>query len=205
MSSLDYMTALHQLVRQLLQAALGLTDENFFRPHGMRTPAGAASQPYATVQIYASDMASFDLRRFLVTDPNVADVVPVGTSTNLIEVLETLDFFTASVQFWRDGAVDSAGRPTWGETAHSRARSLVARLELSENVALANSYGLGYSKASQVRDLSGNVDGANERRAQVDLTFYVSNAEVAAINSFRYANLQLKIQQPDGHLNEVNT
>jgi hypothetical protein len=205
MSRLDYMAAVQALLRRLCQETLAIEDGNFFRPHGQRAPAGAASAPYATIQIYASDMASLDVRRFLVTDPAVADVLPVGVQTDLIEVAETLDSFTASVQFWRDGAIDAAGRPAWGETAHSRARSLATRLMLSENVSRANSYGLAYAGSSQVRDLSANVDGANERRAQVDLFFYVSNAEVAAINAFRSATFDIRVQQPDGHINEVST
>lgn len=203
--ALDCIAAVHALVRRLCRAAMGMTDDNFFRPHGMRAPAGAASLPFATIQIYASDMASIDVRRFLVGDPAIADVLPDAIETGMLEVAETLDSFTASVQFWRDGAVDGAGRPTWGETAHSRARSLVARLWLSENVERANAYGLAYAGSSQVRDLSGIVDGAIERRAQVDLSFYVSNAEVAAINAFQSASIDIKVQQPDGHINEVST
>lgn len=202
--ALDYVAALHELLRRLFREATG-ADENFFRPHGMRAPAGPANAPYATLQIYSSDGLSLDIRRFLASDTEIGDVVPVGTTTNLVEILETMDEFTVSVQFWRDGAVDGSGRPSWGENAHSRARTLAGRLWLSENVMRANVYGLGYAGASQVRDLSGNVDGANERRAQVDLKFYASDALVSAINSFRTASLDIKVQQPDGHISEVST
>lgn len=203
----DARTALHQLLRRLFVYTLGYTDTNFFRPDGQRAPAGASDAPYATVKILSTSLESFNMRRYEVTDPDVDPVLPVfaeGEATDLLEVLEALDQVIVSVQFWRDGRVDGAGRAAWGEAAHARASSLVRRLEMSHSIDYANQLGLGYSSASQVRDLSGLVDGSFERRAQVDLTFYVADAEVLALNMFKSATFDVKIQQPDGHISEVS-
>lgn len=200
----DAETALHRLLRRLFVFALG-TDSNFFRPEGQRAPAGPASAPYATVNLYLSEVASYNLRRWAYADPVVAAVRPaLDPAPDLLEVMESLDRVTVSVQFWRDGAVDGAGRAAWGETARARALSLVRRLEMSPVVERANEYGLAYAGASAVRDVSGVVDGNYERRAQVDLTFYVANAEVLSLGMFREASLDVKIQQPDGHISEVS-
>lgn len=203
MASNVAMTALHEIVRRVLGRVLG-TDNNFFRPEGQRAPSGAANAPYATVKIYSSQLVSFDLRRWFPSDLAVAHVVPEGTVTDLVEVLETTTQFTASVQFWRDGSVDGAGRAAWGEGARDRAERLIMNLELSASIELMNSVGLGYSTASNIRDVSGVVDGNYERRAQVDLTFYFSNSAVAAINMFKTATFDIKVQQPDGHISEVS-
>jgi hypothetical protein len=76
-------------------------------------------------------------------------------------------------------------------------------MELSPTVQLANSYGLAYSGASTIRDLSGVVDGSYEARAQVDLTFNFANSELVALGMFRSATIDVKIQQPSGHIDEV--
>lgn len=201
----DASTALHELVRRALARALGLTDTNFFRPDGQRAPAGAANAPYATVKLYGATMASYNLRRYEVTDPAVEDVVPADPGdADLLEALEAMTEFTASVQFFRDGAVDGAGRPAWGEGAFDRAKRLVMRIEMSDAAMYLAGLGLAYVSASQVRDLSAVADGSNERRAQVDLTFYVADAEVALMNMFKTATFAVEVQQPDGHIDEVS-
>lgn len=203
--TMDTATALHELVRRLLTFAMGYTDQNFFRPAGQRAPVGAVNAPYATIKIYGDELLSYNLRRFDVDDPRVAGVVSGLASSDLVEVIDGLGMFTASVQFFKDGRVDGAGRPAWGDAAQSRARILVRRMELSPTVDQANAYGLAYHTASAVRDLSDpKVDGVGERRAQVDLTFSVGDAEVAAQNMFRIVTLSMKVQQPDGHINEVS-
>jgi len=203
----DAATALHELLRRLCQHTLGV-GENFFRPAGQRAPAGPASAPFATINVISNELASFNLRRWSPDDPAVAAVTPpVGeheTPPDLLEVLEGLDQVVASVQFYRDGAVDGVGRPVWGDAAHARAASLVRRLEMTFSVERANLYGLAYSSASAVRNLSSVVDGSSERRAQVDLTFYVANAEVVAMSMFRTLSIAIQVQQPDGHINEVS-
>jgi len=196
------LTALHELIRRLLTVAMGYTDTNFFRPDGQRAPAGAFKDPYATVKLYNNSLASYNLRRFSVTDPVVVGLVPVGT-TDLIEVIDSCDVIVASVQFWRDGATDGSGRTAWGVGALDRASTLAKRMELSATVEQANKFGLGYGGSSIVRDLSAVVDGSQENRAQVDLTFYFSSPELAAINMFKVAQFDLKVQQPDGHIQEV--
>lgn len=203
----DASTSLHRLLRRLFCYAVG-ADAAFFHPEGQRAPSGAANAPYATVKIYAGEVASYNLRRWTYSDPAVIDVRPTigehDSAPDLLEVMESVDKMTVSVQFWRDGAVDGAGRPTWGESARARAESLVRRLEMSASVERANEYGLAYSSASPVRDVSGTVDGNYERRAQVDLTFYVANAEVLSIGMFKEASFDVKVQQQDGHISEVS-
>jgi hypothetical protein len=201
----DGMTALHTLLRLLLVRASGVSDLNFFRPYGQRAPVGDAAAPYATVRLMTSDEVSANLRQWVVTDPAVAGVVDPEEDHDLVEVLESFDEITVSVQFWKDGRVDAVGRGSWGEAAHSRAASLVRRLWMTHSVEYANQLGLGFVSASQVRDLSAVVDAFNERRAQVDLTFYVTNAETFVLNTFASAAFDVKIQQPDNRIEEVTT
>lgn len=203
----DGATALHELVRRLLTYAMGYTDQNFFRPAGQRAPVGSTSTPYATVKLYGSELLSYNLRRFDADDPAVADVAEGLTPSDLVEVIDGLGAITASVQFFKDGRVDGAGRSVWGEAALSRAQSLVRRLEMSHVVDQANAYGLAYQgPVGPIRDLSDpKVDGVGERRAQVDLVFNFGDAEVAAQAMFRTVVFNVKVQQPDGHISEVSS
>jgi hypothetical protein len=208
-SPVDALTALHELVRRLLTTVMGYTDTSFFRPAGQRAPVGSTDKPYATVKLYAEELLSFNLRRFEVTDSAVT--VPVeklgNPTSDLIEVIDSLDTVTASVQFFKDGRVDAVGRAAWGEAALSRAHALVRRLELTQSVEAANALGLAYQGTlGPVRDLSDvKVDGVGERRAQVDLVFCFSDSEAAAQAMFRSVSFLVKVQQPDGYINEVSS
>jgi hypothetical protein len=205
--TIDVATALHELIRRYLTFVMGYADENFFRPSGQRAPVGSTSAPYATVKLYGDKFLSYNLRRVPFDDPAVEGLTDDLEENDLVEIIDGLSTVTASVQFFKDGRVDGAGRPVWGEAALSRARSLVRRLELSQSVEKANEYGLAYNgTVGPIRDLSDvKIDGVGERRAQVDLIFSFGDAELAAQAMFRTVVFNVKVQQPDGHINEVSS
>lgn len=200
----DASTALHLLLRRFLTFVMGYTDTNFFRPAGQRAPAGNAAAPYATIQILDSELLSFNFKRFAFDDPQAAAYTSELEMADLVEIISALETVTVSVQFWKDGAVDGAGRAAWGEKAFDRARRLVKRLELSTSVEQANLYGLGYQSAGKVRNLPAVVDAGLERRSQVDIVFSFGDAEAAAQSMFASVAVGIQIQQPDGHISEVS-
>lgn len=184
---------------------MGYSDTNFFRPEGTRNPTGPTSKPYATVKLHSPEILSVNMVRVVPSSDTDHLVTPTQVPPDLIEVIDSIESITTSVQFFRDGNVDGVGRPIWGEGALSRASSLVKRMNFSHVVDKMFSFGLGFMSASQIRDLSTVVDGVNERRAQVDLEFVISSPEAVALQMFKSAEIGIKMQQPDGSINEVIT
>jgi hypothetical protein len=169
----------------------------YFKPARQRRPAGTTAYDFATVAIISSDLVSVDVRRFSATDPRVYGFVP-SYSTELVELVDPLDQFTASINFYRSGQTDAAGMPVAVAQTMSRARTLVKLLESSDAAERMRRYGLGYVTASKCRDLSATVDGNFEDRTQVDLEFYVSDPVVIAVNAIAEVDLEIKLQTQSG-------
>lgn len=203
---LDYVEAVGYLVCRIIRETLGEA-EGFASPANQRRPSGATSVPYCTVQLTSSSMVGYNTKRYDAADPAVAAFVPLHSTLNLLEVIDSLEEFTASVHFYRSGEVDDRGRAIRaGNAAQSKALRLVKLLDgSSAGQDRIRSYGLGYAGASKVRDLSGPVpeEGSYENHVQVDLTFYASNPEALALSSSTSVAMILKVQQPDNTISEV--
>ena len=191
----DYMSAVSWLVRRLCREILGLPT-GYFKPARGRQPAGSTTYDYATVSIIRSNMVSVNVRRFNADDPRVYGYVPAYAE--LTELVDPLDEFTASVNFYRSGKTDAAGLPEAVAQTMSRARTLAKLLESSDAAERMRAYGLGYVTASVCRDLSATVDGNFEDRTQVDLDFYVSDPVVIAVNAIAEVDLEIKLQTQSG-------
>ena len=191
----DYMSAVSWLARRLCRETIG-APVGYFKPARQRRPVGATNYDFATVSITSSDLVSINVQRFNADNPRVYGYVP--SYATQVEVVDPLDKFTASVNFYRSGETDAAGMPIAVAQTMSRARTLVKLLESSESAERMRQYGLGYITASQCRDLSALVDGNFEDRTQVDLEFYVSDPVVIGVNAFAEADLEIKFQTSTG-------
>jgi hypothetical protein len=192
----DYMTAVNWLVRRTCREVLGVVP-GYFKPARQRRPAGTTAYDFATVNITSSDLVSVNVSRFGVTDPLVYGYVP-AYATDLVELVDPLDQFTASINFYRSGQTDVAGIAVAVAQTMGRARTLVKLLESSAAAERMRAYGLGYITASKCRDLSAMVDGNFEDRTQVDLDFYVSDPVVIAINAIAEVDITTKFQSQAG-------
>ncbi len=193
---LDYMTAVNWLVRRTCREVLGAVP-GYFKPARQRRPTGTTAYDFATVAIINSDLVSVNVHRFSVSDPLVYGHVPTY-ATQLVELVDPLDKFTASINFYRSGQTDVAGIAVAVAQTMGRARTLVKLLESSDAAERMRAYGLGYITASACRDLSALVDGNFEDRTQVDLDFYVSDPVVIAVNAIAEVDITTKFQTQSG-------
>lgn len=191
----EYADACNRLVRNAIRQVLGLPD-GYVRPAWQRLPSGKTTEPYATVNIISDTLESVNVIR--ENDPLVAN--------QLLETIEPESKFMASVNFWRGPACDTSGvpRPVASNPALSLAAKLVRDLHSSAAEMLLAGYGLGYVEASVARDLTNTIDGHIEARAQVDLTFYVSDPHQVALAAIAEVQVVgIKFQGPDGQLYEI--
>lgn len=122
-------------------------------------------------------------------------------STKVTESIETIDSFTASIQFFRHAlpANNTAGRAVFGMGAFDKAVRLEALLALSSNLELMDSLGLCLESVGNPTNVGALVDGATwEDRGAVDVTFTVSNAETALVETIASAEIDLWLQQQTG-------
>lgn len=182
------------LVRHLVEQAYGL-------PKGSARPASQASMgppigasEYVTVKIFTGPDGDFG------TWGADYENDPTEGSTKVIEILENVYNFTASIQFFKN-AVPSLGRV--GSSPHDlsaldRAARLPTVLASSTMMELMERLGLGLEDNSPPRDIGSMIgDGAaHEDRANIDLTFNIVNQERFLLESFATADVTLKVQEP---------
>jgi hypothetical protein len=123
---------------------------------------------------------------------------PRTTNTDITtEIINDVEVFVASVQFYKSATADSAGAAVKSDSAFRRAARLPRLLGLSANVAMMRAMGLGYLKASPARNLAALVDSRWESRGSVDLTFNVVESESATIQVIETVPLSISLQAPD--------
>lgn len=88
---------------------------------------------------------------------------------------------TASVQFFRTGALDAA-------------KKFKRRVFMSDTNELTTSYGLGFVSCSDVRNLTALVNEVSEERAQLDVVFYCINQEVINVNTYGVFPINVKMR-----------
>lgn len=193
----DTVTAVNFLVRRACREVLGLAP-GYFKPARQRRPAGTTAYDFATVSIINAELASVNVQRLNPDSHEIDGYAPDGAE--LVELVDPLTRFTASVNFYRSGATDTAGEPSQVAQTMSRATRLVQLLESSDSAERLRGYGLGYIMASKCRDLSALVDGNFEDRTQVDLDFYASDPVLISVTAFAEADLLIELQSSTGLL-----
>jgi hypothetical protein len=152
---------LNKVVRKLIREVLGLP-ENSMRPANQQAPTGKKDESIGTVLITVLNSTGQDDR--LLEN----EAVP---SNNVLESIAGQRRFTASVQFFRQGAYTLAER-------------LPTRLAFSRSVEKMQALGLGYIGASAAKDLTAVIDADWEQRAQIDLEFHVMAVETDSVPTY---------------------
>ena len=152
-------TEINRAVRQVVALCTGY-DPKDVRPANQL--GGATGDRWATVLILAQR-----------SDGNVHTWanVPNSPTKQVTETAEAHVAITASVQFFRQGALTSANK-------------LRDRITLSSALQLMQNLGLGFIRSSQVKNLAAVVNANWEERAALDIDFYVTSVEVDNVDTF---------------------
>jgi hypothetical protein len=185
----SFVDACSYLVRYLVRMAYSLP-AHYVRPAKQLLAVGDDVAEFATVKIIAGPSAEFGTSAIKWTDD------PTPQSTLIIEKVDDIYRFTASVQFFRHAIpVDSAHLPTFAMSAVDRASRLCSRLGSSTMLDLMETVGLGLEGAGQVVDVGDLVNGSKwEDRGSVDLHFVVANYETFTHQSFASASFIAEYQ-----------
>jgi hypothetical protein len=88
--------------------------------------------------------------------------------------------FTASIQFFRTGALDVA-------------RKLKNRIQMTDAQDLLTQYGLGLVTMSDIRNLTAVENEISEERGQLDIDFHLINEEETIVNTFGVFPIDVKM------------
>lgn len=187
---MNFTEACNYMVRRLVEAAYSMADGTV-RPAGQSYPTGVAE--FATVKIIKGPIADFGS----VVTENLDD--PTTGSTKVVENLDNVYRFTASVQFFRHAApvVDGVGLPTFGLGAVDKAGRLEVRLASTALMALMERCGLGLEGSGDPIDVGALVHDAYwEDRGSVTLDFTIVNREQFLVESIASVTATLKVSEP---------
>lgn len=176
---------LNRNIRELVRTVMGMP-ANSVRPANQIMPTGAQNDRRATVQIIDDRQVGVSRRETAAPDPN------------LTESIDSVQVFTASIQFFGGTKHDAAGiakSQNWGLEMATR---LGPRLRLASSIELMTKLGVLLLAEGTPRNLSGVVDATYESRGQVDLTFTAANREQADVPTLVSAAVELKVQESTG-------
>lgn len=165
-----------EAIRELIRVSLGMP-VNSVRPANQNAPSGGKSEPYATVLISEYGGGGFEI--ITVEDEP-------APSNNVLETVDGWRTVSASVQFFRAGAL-------------TQARRLGLVLNLSRADELMQLRNLGLVSIGPVMDLTQVIDTYFEERAQVTLEFNVSAVETASVATF--GTFPISVTTPAGSVN----
>jgi hypothetical protein len=193
--SLNLTGACNDCVRYLVRTLLGMPDGSV-RPANMSFPAGAQSSAYATVLIMTDEDLGFpDAVRSTATGVNGQPDI-----ANLLESSSEIHEFVASIQFFRDGAVDAQGLTSYGDSAFDRAARLAQLLQTTAGWDIQDRIGIALVAKGPARNASIEVDGQMESRGIIELTFRVENIETVTLAAMASASFGIQVQQPGGRI-----
>ena len=178
-------------VRYLVRSAYGMA-ANSVRPSDQPYPTGIEGGEFATVKVISlnSDFGTWSTS--CVQDPTLG-------STKLIEQLDNVYNFVASIQFFRHSSpsVDTAGLSPFGLSAVDKAARLGVMISSSPMEQLMETMGLGLVDCSQPRNVASLIDGVIwDDRGSVDITFCVVNRESILVATYGTVDVGLQIQEP---------
>lgn len=149
-------------IRQLVRTVLGMPEDSVRKANQDGMPSGGQGDAYATVFISEYAREGWDALEQKDED---------APSLNVEETVHGQRNITASVQFFRAGAL-------------TRARRLELVLNFSSSLELMQDLGLGLVDVSSVTDLTGVVDTYFEERARIVLRFHVSAVETVSVPTY---------------------
>ncbi len=188
----SFVDACSHLVRKLVQAAYNMP-ANSVRPAGQAYPTGNELSEFATVKITLGPASDFGTWSTEYEDD------PAAGSTKVIEKIDNVYRFTASIQFFRHAnpGADGAGLAQFGMSAVDRAARLDSVLASSPMMDLMERMGLGLEDSSDPIDVGALVQSATwEDRGAVQMTFTIVNREQFLLESIATASVGLKVQEP---------
>ena len=188
----SFVDACSHFVRKLVQTAYGMA-ANSVRPSGQPSPTGTETTEFATVKIIKGPSVGEDSWW-----TGWSDDLAVG-STKVVETVDSVYRFTASVQFFRHAtpAKDGAGLSPFGMGAVDRAARLEAVLASEAMMSLMESMGLGLEGGGDPVDVGALVNDATwEDRGSVTLDFVIVNREQFLLESIGSAEAILKYASP---------
>lgn len=159
--------ALRKVIRDLLQMPAGSV-----RPSNDNSPADGSA--FASVLIVSNLPTGWD-GVALTPSPNPLEPDIV------IEALTGTRQVLADVTFYRANAFENA-------------RRLPALFQTSKGIALMRGANLGYTRASNVRDVSAPYNGIMEPRALVSIEFTAESSETAKLETFGEFDLAVDYQ-----------
>jgi hypothetical protein len=172
-------TELARAMRAIIRQLLGMP-EDCVRPANQAAPTWEA--PYTTVNIVTIGATGHD---------DIKEKNEPEPSTDVHERIQGQRLCNASVQFYRQGAVDLA-------------HGLKTLLSGTRACEFFKNAGLGFVSVSEVRDIS-LVTGAQwETRAQMDIEFHVIGYADAAIPTYRTFDIGIDMQ-PVQSSNQIDT
>ncbi len=154
------MTTLNQKLRDIVRLCTGLTGDQV-RPADQVAPA--KGDAYATVLIIS------DVSRGM--DSTTWANIPDDEDKRVTETADGQRLITASIQFFRAGAVDYASK-------------LVAAIKMSAAQELMQEHEIGLVRTGAVRNLTQVINEAWEERAQIDIDFHYISSEVAPVTTY---------------------
>lgn len=153
------------LVRDLLSLP-----ENTVRPANNGTPAGDPNLPLVTVLLVQEE-----------TNGNGNTLFSDGVGTLVDIATEGQYPITLSLQFFRENAINNAGR----------LRKLIVHPLVHERLM---ALGLGFVSSTNVRNLTALLNRTlHEERAQLDMTFNLLRREVLSVESFASVQITLNL------------
>lgn len=188
----SFTDACSHFVRKLVQTAYGMAVGSV-RPAGQPYPVGTEMAEFATVKIIKGPSGDWGSWYTAWTDD------PTTNSTKVIESIENVYRFTASIQFFRHAspAKDVAGLSKFGMGAVDRAARLETVLASEAMMQLMEAMGLGLEGGGDPVDVGALVNGATwEDRGSVELEFSIVNREQFLLVSIASAEAILKYASP---------
>lgn len=147
-------------------------------------------------------------KRLVVTSPTTGQSSAVGSAAAPTGSGSPMDVSTLLGLTRAAGASPSdnkSGLAKPGLDAVELARRLALVLQFGQHASYMQAVGLGYLRASQVRDLSFVTDGNFESRASIDLTFNFIARESLPVAAFEPPfEIGIKAEAPGGAIRDVD-
>lgn len=172
-------TELNQKIRDVVRLCTGMVGDTV-RPANQVAPT--KGDIFATVYIATdSERGHADIRQ---------QNIPGDPALRIEETATAQSLAMASIQFFRAGAIDAA-------------KKLKRRIQMTDAQDLMGLHGLGFVKASDVRNLTMAVNEIWEERAQIDIEFHYVNSEVINVNTYGTFPVDVKMGADQSTSTEV--
>lgn len=168
---------------------------------GATTMAGVAAIVQARLSAaLAGATCVWTGKRFLMTSPTTGQTSSVrqAVATTTVGAADVSTLLALTAAAGAVGSDNATGIASYGADAFDRARRLPVLLDLSANVDLMQTLGLGFEDAGKARNLAALADSAWESRGSIDVTFNIVSREALAVAAVASVPIGLNVLEPDG-------